>query len=185
MRRPVPRGRSLAGASAGAAVLLVAASFALRKLDDFDTFWHLAAGRFIARHAAVPATDVLSHTVRDHAWINLQWGFDLLIYGLFTAGGAALLSVVSAIAFTLATWLLLRLVRPEVGDVAGAALVLLAVLVAQDRFNVRPEMLSFPLLLVVLAILERARREEGRGAVWLVPVMLVWVNVHALFVVGA
>src|SRR5215470_19072600 len=78
------------------AVLLVAATFAFRKLDDFDTFWHLAAGRFIARHAAVPATDVLSHTVRDHAWINLQWGFDLGIYGLWAAGGAALLSVVSA-----------------------------------------------------------------------------------------
>ena len=185
MRGPVPRGRSLAGASARTAVLLVAATFAFRKLDDFDTFWHLAAGRFIAQHTAVPATDVLSHTVRDHAWINLQWGFDLGIYGLFVAGGAALLSVASTIAFTLATWLLLRLVRPHLGDVAGAALVLLAVLVAQDRFNVRPEMLSFPLLLIVLSILERARREDGQGAAWLVPVMLLWVNVHALFVVGA
>src|SRR5262245_8429197 len=116
MRRPVPRGRGLAGTAAPVAVLVVAASFALRKLDDFDTFWHLAAGRFIARHAAIPATDVLSHTVRDHPWINLQWGFDLASYALFAAGGAALLSIVSAVAFTLATWLLLRLVRPHAGD---------------------------------------------------------------------
>ncbi|HEX4826060.1 MAG TPA: hypothetical protein VFV19_17310 [Candidatus Polarisedimenticolaceae bacterium] len=184
MRRPGPRGRNLATAAAPLAVLGVAAAFALRKLDDFDTFWHLAAGRFIARHG-IPETDVLSHTVRDHAWINLQWAFDVAIYALHAAGGFALLSVVSAVAFTGTAWLVLRLVRPHLGDVLGAALVLLAILVAQDRFNVRPEMASFPLLLAVLAVLERARNDDGRGALWLVPLMLVWVNVHALFIVGA
>jgi hypothetical protein len=165
--------------------MALAAAFAFRKLDDFDTWWHLAAGRFIAIHRTVPATDVLSHTVRDHAWVNLQWAFDVAIYALYAAGGPVLLSIVAACGFTLSSWLLLRLVRPHVGATTGALLVLAVVLVAQDRFNVRPEMVSFPLLLAVLAILEEARRDGGRGAWRLVPVMVLWVNVHALFIVGA
>jgi len=170
---------------APALVTSLAAVFAFRRLDDFDTWWHLAAGRFIALHKTIPAKDVLSHTVRDHPWINLQWGFDLAIYALDALLGPVSLSIAAAAAFTLTTWLLYRLVRPEIGNTAGAVLVLAAVLVAQDRFNIRPEMASFPLLLVVLAILVRATRAGGRGAWRLLPVMLVWVNLHALFAVGA
>jgi hypothetical protein len=157
----------------------------LRRLDDFDTWWHLAAGRWIAGHRAIPATDTLSHTVRSHPWINLQWGFDLLAYGLHAAGGPVLLGLAAASGFTLAIFLILRLVRPQLGDAGGALLVLMVVLAAQDRFAVRPELLSFPLLALTLTILDYARTRDGRGSWLLVPLMVVWVNVHALFVVGA
>ena len=66
---------------ATAAVALAGLAIGLHKLDDFDTWWHLAAGRWIATHHAVPVTDTLSHTVRDHAWVNMQWLFDLALYG--------------------------------------------------------------------------------------------------------
>lgn len=166
-------------------MVVLTATLALRQLDDFDTWWHLASGRYIATHHVVPDHDVLSHTVRDHAWVNLQWGFDLAIDGLHAAGGPALLSWACAAAFTLAIVLLVPLVRPPLGDALGAIPLLAVVLAAQERFAVRPEMASFPLLVALLAILERARTGEGRGAWLLVPVMLAWVNLHALFVVGA
>ena len=69
------------GRVATAAVALAGLAIGLHKLDDFDTWWHLAAGRWIATHHAVPVTDTLSHTVRDHAWVNMQWLFDLALYG--------------------------------------------------------------------------------------------------------
>ncbi len=37
----------------------------------------------------------------------------------------------------------------------------------------------------MLAVLEHGRDREGRGLFLLVPLMIVWVNVHALFVLGA
>src|SRR3990172_9033198 len=60
-----------------ACTVTLAAMLAFRRLDDADTWWHLAAGRWIAGHRAIPPTDTLSYTVPDHPWINLQWLFDL------------------------------------------------------------------------------------------------------------
>ena len=74
-------------------VVAFAAVFALRRLDNTDTWWHLAGGRWIVQHHHVPATDPLSWTVPDHPWINVQWLFDIVLYGLWQLGGASLLSV--------------------------------------------------------------------------------------------
>ncbi len=93
---------------------------AFRKLSDWDTWWHLAAGRWIATHGAIPATDTLSHTVRDHPWINLQWGFELGLYLLHARGGPPLLCLVGAILFSATVVLLLRTVRIHLGSSFGA-----------------------------------------------------------------
>lgn len=166
------------------ATVTLAAVLAFRRIDDFDTWWHLAAGRWIVEHGAVPATDTLSHTARSHTWINLGWAYDIGIYLLHSLGGPALLCVAAAFCFTLAVWLLLRLVTPHLGRAGGAFLILLVVLVIQDRFTVRPEMISFPLLVGLLSVLEFGRTREGRGLWLLVPLMVVWVNVHGLFIIG-
>ncbi len=173
------------GFAAVVAVGLAAFAFAFHKLDDFDTWWHLASGRWIAVHHSIPATDTLSYTVRDHAWINLQWMFDLALYLLYRVGGPALLCAAGAAVFAAAAALLLRLTTRHVGAGLGALVGLLAIVAAQERITLRPELISFLLLAGVLSILEYARRHDGRAAWLLVPLMIVWANVHALFVIGA
>jgi hypothetical protein len=108
--------REILGKLARMATAALAAVFAFRRLDDFDTWWHLAAGRWIAGYGAVPSTDTLSHTVRDHPWIDLQWGFDLAVYALHAAGGPILLGLAGALGFSVAVVLVLRLVRPHLGE---------------------------------------------------------------------
>jgi hypothetical protein len=81
-----------------ALVVALAAALSLRRLDNTDTWWHLAGGRWIVTHGSVPSNDPLSWTVRDHAWTNVQWLFDVLIYGLYRLGGPSLLVVTAAIA---------------------------------------------------------------------------------------
>ncbi|NQW04684.1 MAG: hypothetical protein HQ485_11730 [Acidobacteria bacterium] len=173
------------GKTACASVALAAFVLAFHKLDDFDTWWHLSAGRWIATNQTIPATDTLSHTVRDHVWVNVQWGFDLVLYALHSVGGPALLSVVGAIVFLVVAALLLRLVARDVGDSLAAFVVLLAIVAAQERVTLRPELLSFLLLAAVLSVLEYGRRSDGRGLFLLVPLMIIWANVHSLFIVGA
>ncbi len=166
-------------------MILSAFALSFRKISDFDTWWHLAAGRWIATRGAIPATDTLSHTVRDHPWINLQWGFDLGLSLLHARGGPVLLCLVGAIVFSVAVALLLRVVRLHLGSSFGALLVVMVILTAQERIILRPELVSFLLFVGVLAVLEHGRGREGRGLFLLVPLMIVWVNVHALFVIGA
>ncbi len=185
MEPPATRLRIGVDTIATAAALSLAFVFAFRRIDDFDTWWHLATGRWIVGHGTVPAGDVLSHTVRGHPWINLEWGYEVVLYLLHAAGGPALLCLAAAAGYTSAVWLLLRLVRPHLGVAGGSILTVAVILVIHERFAVRPEMVSFPLLLGLLSILDFARRRDGRGLWLLVPLMVIWVNVHALFVVGA
>jgi tetratricopeptide (TPR) repeat protein len=178
---PVAR---MANRAVGPLVLLSAAVLAMRRLADSDTWWHLAAGRWIVSNGSVPGHDTLSYTVPDHAWINLQWLYDVFLYGLFQVAGPSGLVIASVLFFTAATAVLYTNLRLWLAPAASAALTLWAVVVCEERFLIRPEMFSLLLLGLVVAVLLRMRRDDGRR-LWLLPVlMLVWVNVHSLFIIG-
>jgi tetratricopeptide (TPR) repeat protein len=170
--------------AAGPLVLLSAAALAMRRLADSDTWWHLAAGRWIVANGGVPRHDPFSYTVADHAWINLQWLYDVFIYAVFQVAGPSGLVLASVVLFTAATAVLYGNLRLWLAPAVAAALTLWAVVVCEERFLIRPEMFSLLLLGLVVAVLLRMRRDEGRR-LWLLPVlMLVWVNVHSLFIIG-
>lgn len=166
------------------AVLATAAVLATRRLDDFDTWWHLASGRWIVENGYVPHTDTLSFTVPDNAWINLQWLFDVVLYCVHSLGGENALSLLAAVCFSTGAWLLLVNTRTFVDDITASILVLWALLLAEERFLIRPEMFSFIFLGLVLRVLLTLRRTDGRYAWVLVPLMALWVNFHALYIMG-
>ncbi len=165
-------------------VTALAFLLAFARLDNPDTWWHLAAGRWIARNHAVPSTDVLSFTVPDHPWINLQWLYDLVLYGLHQAGGPALISLATALGFAFAFALLLINMRPFLGPVASSLLALWVGCIVSERFAIRPEVVSLVLVQLTLWVLESARGGRSRR-LWMLPlVMLMWVNSHSLFIIG-
>lgn len=163
--------------------LVVVALFSLRRLDDFDTWWHLASGRWIAQHASVPHTDVLSFTVPQNEWINLQWLYDLLLYLFWTAGGVSLLVIVSAACFVATFAILARHLGRFAGSITTTLLLVWVAMTVNERFLIRPEMASFPLLAAVQLVLTDGRTSPARLR-WLVPLMLVWANTHSLFILG-
>jgi hypothetical protein len=163
--------------------LVVVAALALRRLDDFDTWWHLASGRWIAGHASVPHTDVLSYTVPENEWINLQWLYDLLLYGLWCVGGANLLVLASAACFVGTFAILGRHLGRFTGGLTTTLLLCWVAAAVNERFLIRPEMATFPLLAAVQLVLTDGRTKPERLR-WLVPLLLVWANTHSLFVLG-
>jgi hypothetical protein len=65
---------------------------------------------------------------------------------------------------------------------AAALALLLAALTAWPRLSERPETLSFVLLAAALAVL--LREDLGRRAYLLVPLQVLWANVHSSFLMG-
>ncbi|MGA9194950.1 MAG: hypothetical protein WB037_07650, partial [Pseudolabrys sp.] len=57
--------------AAGVYVLLIA--LAPRLLSDPDTYSHIALGRWILEHHAVPTTDPFSATLRGTHWVAFEW----------------------------------------------------------------------------------------------------------------
>jgi hypothetical protein len=164
------------------AVLAFAAAW--RPILDYDYFWHLAAGALIAESGEVPGSDPFSYSAPGARWVDLHWLFQLALHVLYGAGGhqatrafgAALgLGVVAVSAASL--W------RGDRPAVSGIALGLL-VAGAGGRFLLRPDTVSLLLAAASLALLHRDERANDRLVWAIVPLQLLWANVHGFQAVG-
>jgi hypothetical protein len=176
---PGPRLALLApGLVAGLAI-----AFTLRPVDDFDVWYHLAAGRLVWATWSWPSTNTFAFTAPNHPWIDLHWVFQLLLYGAWAVGGPDG-CIVLALALVLATVAILyaaarRFAPPSL----VAALLAIALVIASPRLVPRPEMLSFVLLAAYLWLLDR-HPSYGRALYLLVPLQILWTNAQGIFAVG-
>jgi len=63
---------SWTGRAAAAAAFCFVVALQVHRLDDSDTWWHLASGRLIAELGSVPRSDPFSYTAEGAPWINRQ-----------------------------------------------------------------------------------------------------------------
>lgn len=171
---------------AGPWVLLFAfgASLSLQNIRTFDYWWHLRTGQLIAESGAVPKVDPYTYTVAGSTWVDVHWLHQLGLHALYTVGGHAAV-VWGKLALVFALLAILGRIghRRERPFVTAFALTLM-LLVAGDRFMPRPELPTFVCLAAVLALLDRFSR---RGDAWIyaiVPIQMVWANLHGLFALG-
>src|SRR5262249_14980601 len=174
--------RSLVDRAAAIAALLFVVALQVHRLDDSDTWWHLATGRLIAATGAVPRTDPFSFSAAGSPWINRQWLFELGLYGLWNAGGPAAVALGVGALFVAAFACAYRLARRRLPAWGAAALVFIIAEAAVERFTVRPEAATICLLALEILLLDGA---IGWGTVVaLVLIQIVWANMHALSVLG-
>lgn len=155
-----------------------------RLLNDPDTFWHIAAGRWIWAHAAVPAADPFSHTLKGAPWVAHEWLSELILAGAYGvlgwAGVVALAALAVAAALVLLMRALERFVRPTVA--LGATAMTFFLMAA--HLTARPHALALPFLVAWAAALVLARAESRAPSLLLLPLMVAWANLHGGFVVG-
>ena len=153
-------------------------------LRSLDYWWHLRTGELIVETGAVPRSDPYTYTVPEAPWTDLHWTFQVALHGLHRAGGhhavrlakgvcvLALLAVLGAIGW--------RRSRAAVTSLALGSMVM----ASASRLMERPELPSFLLLALVLALLERHRRVRDGWVFAIVPLQLLWANLHGSFAVG-
>jgi tetratricopeptide (TPR) repeat protein len=162
-----------------AALAIAYALFAgLHTVDDFDTGWQIATGRYIVQHKTIPSTDVLSYTAAGAQWIY-PWLGQVLLYLVFAAAGFTGLSWLACAATVGTTAALLWEQRT-----ATALLALLAVPSIVYRTNARSELFTTVFFAIFFMLLWRYHR-GARIPLWALPLcMLLWVNLHPGFIAG-
>ena len=149
-----PTTRHLVGVILG---LLLAAHLILVgffQISDEDTWWHLKEGQLYATTRSLPAQDPFSFTTAGREWIKYSWLADILFYSVFWAGGISGLVLLRLLLLFLITLVLYRVLRGcGLHVLAALLLVFLASIALGLRLWIRPKILSFPLLLAVMAIL--------------------------------
>jgi hypothetical protein len=152
---------------------------------DTDFWWHLRTGELILQDGHVPQVDWFTFVDLDHppAWIDLHWGFQVFVTLLYRWGGVNLIILVKATVITLAVAVAWFAGGRDLQVWARVALWILPIISISGRGYERPEMLS---LLFLAGWLWMAQQVERRPQlIWLLPMMqVVWVNCHALFVLG-
>lgn len=165
-------------------IVLLAALLSFRSIDDLDYGIHVATGRWMLANGTVPTTDPFSWSFSSHAYIAYHWGFQVLVAALDDSMGLigpvllrSLLVVATAAAVVGSCRT--RHVDPLIGAVCG----LLAVIAAEWRFSIRPELFSNLFIACTVLVLDRRRAGHSR-AIWLLPlVFLGWVNTH-IYILG-
>jgi len=165
------------------AVTLALGSPAL--FNDADTWWHIAAGQWILAHHTVPTTDVFSFSAPGIAWNAHEWLTEILFAGAFGLLGWSGVAALSGLAVAGALLIVTRrALRDGLTGLPLLALMLIAFSLLSGSLLARPHLFGL-LLLAFWTTGLLAAREKGRAPpLWLAGVMLLWVNMHASFLLG-
>jgi hypothetical protein len=172
-----------------AAWLLGAAGVSLvltvRQLADPDVWWHLALGRLISAQG-IPSTEPFTFAGAASPWIGQQWLYEVGLHRLVDGPGAGAAMLVMGLVAAAALVVAALAVRPGTPVRAGAlgGSILLSAVVAGELLGVRGQVVSVLGCALTLLLLTRWRAGSSRAPWLLVPLVAVWANLHAGFLVA-
>ncbi|MCH9654655.1 MAG: hypothetical protein K0U86_02720 [Planctomycetes bacterium] len=179
------RQKRFSGMELGFLSLLLIWSFlvACFPMRNMDIWWHLRTGQLILERGTVPYFDWFTFVDFDRPWIDLHWGFQILVTWLYRWGGVDLLILIKAFCLSLTIGFAWYAAGRSVPPWCKALLWILPVICISGRSVVRPEMLSLFYLSFWMFVISCVPAHPKM--VWLIPLItLLWVNSHALFVLG-
>lgn len=162
------------------AVVLLALMLGCYSIHQTSTLLRTRTGQYLAGHGVLPPRggDIFSLTAHDRDWINLGWGTDLILGGLYELPGQDIwLSLFAALTAALTVMLIVHIARPGIPTWWTSIVVAMAVLAGFPQFVAGPESITLLGLALMMWLLHRWSQSDQPRDLWLlVPVQLVWAN---------
>ena len=155
-----------------------------RLLQDSDTGLHIRIGDYILANRQVPTHDMFSFSLPGQTWYAFEWLTEVLFSFLHTRFGLKGVVLVSGIviAGTLVAMFQYAL-RRGANSLIALALLLLAVSANSLHFHARPHIFTLLFLMVSIWLIS-ADRQRPSPRIWLlVPLTIVWTNMHGGFLI--
>ncbi|MBV8894456.1 MAG: hypothetical protein JO266_21185, partial [Acidobacteria bacterium] len=171
-------------------VLLIAlscGSLAPRLLWDGDIGWHIRDGQNILARHTIPHVDLFSATMSSRPWYAWEWLYDALIAWIYERAGLNGVVFASALVIAASLAVAFQLSLRRGGNIAVTALLFVLCATASSiHFLARPHVVGWLFAVAWFLILDSGTRNELRPGYlfWLPILMLLWVNLHAGFVLG-
>jgi hypothetical protein len=166
--------------------VMIAAAFPLTSpIRDPDFWWHLRGGQLILQNGGLLHTDPFTYTVSSHVWTMHEWLSEVLFAALYRWNGlAAVVVVLSVVSWlgVLCIFVRARFDRP--GPLVLGGGMILAVVAGYPIWGPRAQMITFAFACLTLLLVEHHLRRGGRMALLLLPMFLVWGNLHSGFLIG-
>ncbi len=153
-----------------------------RTLTNTDTYFHLRFGHeFLGGWSLRHPGSVSTFATAD--WVPTQWLPEIVMAKTedwFGLAGVAWLSGLLEVALFLALYVVCR---DRAEPVVAAGLTAVALVAMQSGLSMRPQVLSYLLVAVVVGAWLRTRR-DGRVRWWLVPLVWLWGMTHGMWPVA-
>lgn len=174
-------------------LMLLAAIFCIRQIGEPDVWWQMRTGDYILKHGEVPKVDVFSYTYNGDPWFNVKWGTEVIMAEIGNHLGPEFLMLLQFVVLCGILLLLYKIYRElsfsitgkKMKPGVGLMLALLVFLVGMSfRLNGRPEMMSHLMTCLFIYIFLLDWNYKGRWLFWLIPLQMLWANLHEGYGVG-
>ena len=145
---------------------------------------HLLRGQIMVQNHTILTTNLFSYTNANYPFVSFEWLSEIIFYILnsfFGIGGLiAFTSIVVTIAFAVIFIFTLKKTNPLLASLSG----LLYLRILFERTYVRPEIFSYLFVAIFVVLLYQFREKFSKKIFLLLPLQLLWVNMHIYFIAG-
>lgn len=146
---------------------------------------HFLLGKMILETKSVPLTNLFSYTYPDFPFINMHWLSEVVFYLVHALTGFDGLLLFSTLTVTIAFGLLFfKSYRMKISIIPLSLTSLIYLRILFERTDIRPEIFSFLFLSLFIVILFKFRERFTWLILLLIPLELLWVNLHIYFAIG-
>ncbi|MEE8574874.1 MAG: tetratricopeptide repeat protein, partial [Thermodesulfobacteriota bacterium] len=168
-------------------ILIFLSAYQMQRWDT-DIFWALKSGERIVQNFEVPKTDPFSYTFTGKKWIDFTWGFQVFAHIFYTyLGGWFGLFLLQSTLVSLTFIFLyrnLKLLSPTRAWLVFSPLFLVFA-GSHLRFIIRPHLFVYFFISLYLYLLNLSEVKGDRRYLYLlIPLQVLWTNVHSSFVLG-
>ncbi|NBX77393.1 MAG: hypothetical protein EBQ92_12635 [Proteobacteria bacterium] len=155
------------------------------KMDENDTWWHIALGRWMVQNHQIYRTEIFSQIGLGKPFIAHEWLSEVLFYA-FSSPSGRLLSFLKLSLIVSCCWgLFVFLVKPYLKGKLTLYLMLGAAFLVAFRAPVRPQIFEIICMSYLLVILNFWKENPSwEWLVALIPVQILWANLHGSYLLG-
>lgn len=156
-------------------------------LTTADLGRHIKNGQVFFEQNHIVKTNFYSYTQPELPTTNHHWGAGIIFYLIYKALGFLGLHSIFALLGGLTLYLVYLTLKSRSTPWFALAGVLLIIPLVRLRLEVRPEMISYFFIALYIYLYEKHKNSEISLRfllLVLLPVQLVWVNIHIFFVLG-
>ena len=153
-------------------------------LGDPDTLLHIRIGQWIIEHSSVPRVDVFSHSLAGENWVAHEWLSEIILATVYRFGGWGGLVLLATGCLSITLAYLTHYLQGKMPPIYALLFVALTFFALSTHLLARPHVLVWPLLVILAGALMNAQEEGRAPSLWLIVIMILWVNLHGSFIFG-